>query len=33
MPAPDFPNYQAGGWGPEAAEALVERDGRRWRRL
>jgi glucose-6-phosphate 1-dehydrogenase len=29
---PDFPNYAAGTWGPEAADALVERDGRRWRR-
>jgi glucose-6-phosphate 1-dehydrogenase len=32
-PAPDFPNYPAGTWGPEAAEALLERDGRRWRRI
>jgi glucose-6-phosphate 1-dehydrogenase len=32
-PAPDFPNYAAGTWGPEAAEALIERDGRRWRRI
>jgi glucose-6-phosphate 1-dehydrogenase len=31
--APDFPNYAAGTWGPEAAEALMERDGRRWRRI
>jgi glucose-6-phosphate 1-dehydrogenase len=30
--APDFPNYAAGTWGPEAADALMERDGRRWRR-
>ncbi len=30
---PDFPNYEAGEWGPEAAKALIERDGRRWRRL
>ena len=29
---PDFPNYAAGSWGPEAADALAERDGRRWRR-
>lgn len=29
---PDFPNYAAGAWGPEAADALMERDGRRWRR-
>ncbi len=26
----DFPNYAAGSWGPEAAEALLTRDGRRW---
>jgi len=32
-PAPDFPNYPAGTWGPDAAEALIERDGRRWRRI
>ena len=29
-PAPDFPNYLAGNWGPEAAERLVARDGRAW---
>jgi glucose-6-phosphate 1-dehydrogenase len=28
---PDFPNYEAGTWGPEAAEELMIRDGRRWR--
>jgi glucose-6-phosphate 1-dehydrogenase len=33
MPAPDFPNYAAGTWGPEAAERLLERDGRCWRRI
>jgi len=32
-PAPDFPNYPAGTWGPEAADTLIERDGRRWRRI
>ena len=26
----DFPNYQAGTWGPEAAETLIARDGRSW---
>jgi len=31
-PAPAFPNYAAGSWGPESADALIERDGRRWRR-
>jgi len=25
-----FPNYQAGTWGPEAAEALIAQDGRSW---
>jgi glucose-6-phosphate 1-dehydrogenase len=24
--------YAAGSWGPESAEALIERDGRKWRR-
>jgi glucose-6-phosphate 1-dehydrogenase len=32
-PPRDFPNYEAGTWGPETAKALIERDGRRWRRL
>ncbi|MHB1685882.1 MAG: glucose-6-phosphate dehydrogenase [Ignavibacteriaceae bacterium] len=26
----DFPNYSAGTWGPEAAEALMARDGKNW---
>jgi glucose-6-phosphate 1-dehydrogenase len=26
-----FPNYPAGSWGPQAANRLLERDGRRWR--
>jgi glucose-6-phosphate 1-dehydrogenase len=25
--------YEAGSWGPELADQLIERDGRRWRRL
>jgi glucose-6-phosphate 1-dehydrogenase len=29
-PAPQFPNYAAGTWGPTAASELIERDGRRW---
>jgi glucose-6-phosphate 1-dehydrogenase len=33
MPPPEFPNYEAGTWGPEAAMALIERDHRHWRRL
>ncbi|HYK53849.1 MAG TPA: glucose-6-phosphate dehydrogenase [Candidatus Eremiobacteraceae bacterium] len=28
-----FPNYPAGTWGPADADALIERDGRQWRRL
>ena len=30
---PDFPNYEAGSWGPEAADQLLARDGRKWRRI
>ena len=26
----DFPNYLSGSWGPEAANALIEKDGRSW---
>jgi glucose-6-phosphate 1-dehydrogenase len=33
MAAPHFPDYAAGTWGPEAADELIERDGRRWRRI
>ena len=32
-PPPDFPNYDAGTWGPAAADELLARDGRRWRRF
>jgi glucose-6-phosphate 1-dehydrogenase len=28
---PNFPNYEAGTWGPAAAEELLRRDGRSWR--
>jgi glucose-6-phosphate 1-dehydrogenase len=28
--APDFPNYEAGSWGPEEANALIGKSGRRW---
>ncbi|TFG69061.1 MAG: glucose-6-phosphate dehydrogenase [Thermomicrobiales bacterium] len=31
--APRFPNYDAGSWGPDAADALLEREGHRWRRI
>ncbi|MEZ4865224.1 MAG: glucose-6-phosphate dehydrogenase [Caldilineaceae bacterium] len=30
VPPTDFPNYPAGAWGPEAAEALIAQDGRSW---
>jgi glucose-6-phosphate 1-dehydrogenase len=30
VPPIDFPNYPAGTWGPEDAEALIARDGRSW---
>jgi len=26
----DFPNYAAGSWGPAAADALIQQDGRSW---
>jgi glucose-6-phosphate 1-dehydrogenase len=29
---PSFPNYAAGTWGPAAADELMHRDGRSWRR-
>jgi glucose-6-phosphate 1-dehydrogenase len=32
-PAPDFPNYAAGTWGPATAFDLIEREGWSWRRL
>jgi glucose-6-phosphate 1-dehydrogenase len=28
----NFPNYDAGGWGPNEADEFIQRDGRRWRR-
>src|SRR5439155_14010189 len=33
MPSPAFPNYEAGTWGPEEADELLAREGRRWRRI
>ncbi len=30
IPPTDFPNYDAGTWGPESAEALIAQDGRSW---
>jgi glucose-6-phosphate 1-dehydrogenase len=32
-PPPDFPNYEAGTWGPPEADEMLARDGRRWRRI
>jgi glucose-6-phosphate 1-dehydrogenase len=29
----ELPLYEAGTWGPAEADALLEKDGRRWRRL
>jgi glucose-6-phosphate 1-dehydrogenase len=29
----DFPNYESGSWGPEAAQALIAGDGRSWLKL
>ena len=31
--ATEIPTYQAGTWGPEAADAMIEADGRQWRAL
>ena len=31
--APDFPNYDAGTWGPPESDELLAREGRRWRRI
>ncbi len=33
QPPPAFPDYAAGTWGPDAADALLARDGHRWRRI
>jgi glucose-6-phosphate 1-dehydrogenase len=30
FPAPRFPNYPSGTWGPQAADALLSQDGRHW---
>jgi len=31
IPARDFPNYEAGTWGPEDSDELLRRDGRKWK--
>ncbi|HMF90557.1 MAG TPA: glucose-6-phosphate dehydrogenase, partial [Candidatus Angelobacter sp.] len=33
LPPKQFPNYPAGSWGPQEADELINRDGRRWRRI
>lgn len=30
LPPRDFPDYEAGSWGPAAAAKLLQRDGRQW---
>ncbi len=32
-PPKNFPNYEAGSWGPADADEFIARDGRSWRRL
>ncbi len=31
VPPRNFPNYEAGSWGPAEADDLLERDGRKWK--
>ena len=33
QPPPQFPNYDAGTWGPLGTQGLIGADGRRWRRF
>jgi glucose-6-phosphate 1-dehydrogenase len=33
LPPRAFPNYAAGSWGPKEADELLERAGRKWRRI
>ncbi len=33
VPAPELPNYEAGSWGPQAADELLTREGRHWRKI
>lgn len=33
LPARDFPNYEAGSWGPTSSDELLENDGRTWKNL
>jgi glucose-6-phosphate 1-dehydrogenase len=32
-PTDDFPNYLAGGQGPQSADAMLNADGRAWRKI
>jgi glucose-6-phosphate 1-dehydrogenase len=32
-PVNHFPNYAAGTWGPAASDAMMKKDGRKWRKL
>jgi glucose-6-phosphate 1-dehydrogenase len=32
-PPTDFPNYEAGTWGPEAADELLRKDKKKWHKL
>ncbi|MGC2235778.1 MAG: glucose-6-phosphate dehydrogenase [Pyrinomonadaceae bacterium] len=31
IPARDFPNYEAGTWGPVESDEILEKDGRKWK--
>lgn len=31
LPTRDFPNYAVGSWGPQAADELLQKDGREWK--
>jgi glucose-6-phosphate 1-dehydrogenase len=33
IPARDFPNYEAGTWGPSEADELLQRDSRQWKNI
>jgi glucose-6-phosphate 1-dehydrogenase len=33
LPPREFPNYDAGSWGPSEADDMLERDGRAWKNL
>jgi len=33
VPPTDFPNYEAGSWGPKEADVLLRADGREWKNL